>query len=102
MDSNDGNRDDHGCPFINQDDDRCAKHFTLGRIDDALSVCLHQYKPCPTYHQILIERGKQAGCRFEQRAGTSAPAQTTRRRPVVARIAQAAQHLLAGLRPTRS
>ena len=52
MDPNDGNRDDHECPFINQDDDRCAKHFTLGRIDDALSVLTASMQR----HNVVVEK----------------------------------------------
>ena len=44
------------CPFIDLNDSRCAKHFSLTRMDEAFEVCLRRHRRCVTYHQILRER----------------------------------------------
>ncbi len=47
---------DAGCPFIEQDDHRCARHFSLGRINEAFDVCMNRYLACPTYYRLLREQ----------------------------------------------
>ena len=44
-----------GCPHINLDDARCARHFSLSRLSEAFTICLNGYKTCPTYYQIRME-----------------------------------------------
>ena len=52
---------DGSCPYINLDDSRCAKHFTLGHLTQAFHVCLDGYAACPTYQQL---RAEEQGYRF--------------------------------------
>jgi len=47
---------DHlACPHIDRNDTRCGHRFTLGRLDQAFSVCLGGYHGCPTYLRITNE-----------------------------------------------
>jgi len=43
------------CPFIDLNDPRCDRHFTLSRIEDAFGLCLGNYHNCPTYHRLTVE-----------------------------------------------
>ena len=43
------------CPHVNVNDQRCASRFSLGRIDQAFSVCFGVYHGCPMYHRISQE-----------------------------------------------
>ncbi len=47
---------DNGCPFIDRDDHRCARHFSLHRIDEAFDVCVNRFLACPTYYRLLREQ----------------------------------------------
>ena len=40
------------CPHVNRNDARCASRFSLGRIDQAFSVCFGSYRACPMYHRL--------------------------------------------------
>lgn len=40
------------CPHVNRNDPRCATRFSLGRIEQAFSVCFGAYHGCPMYHRI--------------------------------------------------
>ena len=44
------------CPFINLEDPRCAKHFKLSRLDEALSLCLSNHHACSIYHALVNRR----------------------------------------------
>jgi hypothetical protein len=44
------------CPFLNRADARCANHFSVDRLGYAFDYCFGQYKNCPTYLEILVER----------------------------------------------
>jgi hypothetical protein len=44
------------CPFLNRDDARCAKQFTVGHMEHAFRHCFGSYKACPTYLELLVER----------------------------------------------
>lgn len=48
-------RESFGCPFMNRDDPRCVRHFSLSRVSEAYTICLNGYKDCPTYYQIRVE-----------------------------------------------
>ncbi len=43
------------CPHVNVNDPRCASRFSLGRIDQAFSVCFGSYHVCPMYRRISSE-----------------------------------------------
>lgn len=40
------------CPFLADDDARCAKRFVVDNLDDFYSLCCGSYRRCQTYHQI--------------------------------------------------
>ncbi|MCP3905329.1 MAG: hypothetical protein GY715_17010 [Planctomycetes bacterium] len=44
------------CPYVNHNDLRCATRFSLGRIEQAFSVCFGAYYGCPMFHRINGER----------------------------------------------
>lgn len=43
------------CPFIDDNDSRCASHFTLTRLSDAFGDCLDGYRGCATYWRLVRE-----------------------------------------------
>jgi hypothetical protein len=43
------------CPHVNRNDPRCSTRFSLGRIDQAFSVCFGVFHACPMYHRINAE-----------------------------------------------
>jgi len=43
------------CPHIDQNDQRCGHRFSLGRLDQAFSVCFGAYHGCPMYHRLNAE-----------------------------------------------
>jgi len=45
-------RDDNGCPYLNLDDPRCARHHTLATLDVAFGQCLGAYRTCTIYHAL--------------------------------------------------
>ena len=45
----------HSCPHVNRNDPRCATRFSLGRINQAFTVCFGAYHGCPMYHRINNE-----------------------------------------------
>ncbi|MDX1682394.1 MAG: hypothetical protein R3336_04670 [Phycisphaeraceae bacterium] len=49
---------DHCCPYINLDDARCARHFTLGRLERAFSVCVGAYRECPIHDEIREQQAR--------------------------------------------
>lgn len=48
------------CPHIDRDDIRCASRFSLGRLDQAFSVCFGSYRGCPMFHRINQEQFARA------------------------------------------
>jgi len=44
------------CPYVDRNDPRCATRFSLGRIEQAFSVCFGAYYGCPMFHRINSER----------------------------------------------
>jgi hypothetical protein len=46
------------CPFVDCNDNRCSTRFSLGRIDQAFSVCFGSYRACPMYHRLTAEAGR--------------------------------------------
>jgi len=43
------------CPFLERDDPRCARRFTLSHLEEAFDYCLSRYTECPSYHQLQQE-----------------------------------------------
>ena len=44
------------CPFLNRADSRCSENFNLDRMGYAFRYCFDQYKACPNYLELLVER----------------------------------------------
>jgi hypothetical protein len=42
----------HCCPYIEDGHSACSSRFTLGRLDQACSVCFGSYKSCAMYRQL--------------------------------------------------
>jgi hypothetical protein len=40
------------CPFLDQNDTRCAEHFRVAGLGQAFEHCLGAYRVCPIYRQI--------------------------------------------------
>lgn len=47
---------DPHCPFLNREDQRCADHFQVTHLQHAFRHCFDNYKACPTYLEMLVER----------------------------------------------
>jgi hypothetical protein len=45
--------------MIDLDDPRCARHFTLSRMHEALERCLGQPQACPLYYRLQAEQRAQ-------------------------------------------
>lgn len=44
------------CPFIDDDDPRCADHFRLARLSRAFGECFDGYRACPVYYKLVREQ----------------------------------------------
>ena len=42
----------HCCPYIEDGHAACSSRFTLGRLDQAYSVCFGSFKSCSMYLQL--------------------------------------------------
>lgn len=47
---------EHHCPFLNRADDRCAEKMNLSALDYAYKFCFDNYKKCPVYMELLVDR----------------------------------------------
>ena len=65
-----------GCPHIDRNDSRCAHRFSLGRIDQAFSVCLGAFYACPIFHRISAESHGKASVSPIRTAAATAPRAT--------------------------
>jgi hypothetical protein len=41
---------------LNRADSRCSENFNLDRLGYAFRYCFDQYKACPNYLELLVER----------------------------------------------
>ena len=76
------------CPFLNRSDRRCSSFLSLDRITHAFDHCFGEYKACPVYLELLVERRVRRLCGLlspaEQGSGqTDGPVDGPVRRPVV-------------------
>jgi hypothetical protein len=46
---------DH-CPFLNRCDSRCGQFFRIDKLGHAYRHCFDNYKSCPVYFDLLVER----------------------------------------------
>jgi hypothetical protein len=79
---------EHGCgehcPFLNRSDRRCSDKLSLDRIAHAFDHCFGEYKDCPVYLELLVERRVRRLCGLLTPAEQgSAQIDVPRRRPVV-------------------
>ena len=73
------------CPFVNENDARCAHRFSLRQLDQAFTVCLKDHQACATYHQLARERRDHANLTIHITVEGRVPALPNRRsRHVVA------------------
>lgn len=70
------------CPFLNRSDRRCSSFLSLDRINHAFDHCFGEYKACPVYLELLVERRVRRLCGLLSPA-EQAPTDGTNRRPVV-------------------
>ena len=49
------------CPFIDLNDPRCAKHFTLSRLEEAFSLCFGNHHDCSVYHRLATQQATFIG-----------------------------------------
>lgn len=61
-----------GCPHMNLNDPRCARHFSLSRLSEAFTICLNGYTDCPTYYQIRVEHAHNPSTIAAQAFSTAA------------------------------
>ena len=58
--------EEHGCgehcPFLNRSDRRCSSFLSLDRITHAFDHCFGEYKSCPVYLELLVERRVRRLC----------------------------------------
>lgn len=52
------NADPSPCPFLDDDDADCGRHFTLDQIGHAYQLCFNHYAACPLYYRLLKKRGR--------------------------------------------
>ena len=73
------------CPFLNRSDRRCASFLSLDRINHAFDHCFGEYKTCPMYLELLVERRvrRLSGLLTQEREHTDGPVPGVARRPVV-------------------
>src|SRR3954451_12536994 len=80
------------CPFLNRSDRRCSSFLSLDRINHAFDHCFGEYKACPVYLELLVERRVRRLCGLLQPGDTEVvqtdgathgPSHGTPGRPVV-------------------
>lgn len=89
------------CPFLNRSDRRCSSFLSLDRISHAFDHCFGEYKTCPVYLELLVERRVRRLCGLltpveQPAAHTDAPAN----RPVVQLTVGRSQTATYGVRQT--
>jgi len=47
------------CPFLDQADPRCAVHWSLSKLEDAMGRCGTNYEECPIYKEKLLGNAHQ-------------------------------------------
>ncbi len=85
------------CPHVDRNDQRCGTRFSIGRLEQAFSVCFGTFYGCPMYHRLNAEL---AQAEPPQVAPEVAPMLSAARYPVV--ITVAGHALETPLRPTGS
>jgi hypothetical protein len=47
---------EHHCPFLNRADERCSDKMNLSALGYAYKFCFDNYKKCPVYMELLVDR----------------------------------------------
>lgn len=71
------------CPFLNRSDHRCSSFLSLDRIAHAFDHCFGDYKACPVYLELLLERRVRRLCGLLSPADEGAGHTDGQHRPVV-------------------
>lgn len=80
------------CPYVERGDSRCARRFTLDRIDEAFTVCFGAHHGCEHFHRL----------RRQESADRAEEDERTRRMPTILTIAGHAHREPGRVRPTGS
>lgn len=43
------------CPFLHDNDARCAKRFTLERMSEVFEFCLSHHRECKIYYELCVK-----------------------------------------------
>lgn len=43
------------CPYVDRNDARCGRMFSLGQIDRVFALCMDGYRRCPIFHVLTRE-----------------------------------------------
>jgi len=49
------------CPFLDEADPRCAAHQSLEKLDEALALCVGEFRDCPLYQMKLLGNAPHHG-----------------------------------------
>ena len=85
---------DH-CPFLNRADSRCSQNFHLDSLQHAFKHCFGQFKACPTYVELLVERRVKRIMAGAVAASSSTPTEHAGRIAHIPLAATDAQHAAA-------
>ncbi len=44
------------CPFLNRRNPACSANLSIDRLRHAFTYCFDQYRSCPLYGQLVVER----------------------------------------------
>jgi len=55
------------CPFVDADEPQCASRLTMGRLEQAMTVCFGRFGTCPMYHRLSHrDRDQFIACTIER------------------------------------
>ncbi len=43
------------CPYIDQKNPDCQKHMCLDRLDEAITICGHEYENCEIFKRLQAQ-----------------------------------------------
>ena len=87
LESSDANHE--ACPFLDENDERCASRFRLDALCEAFEVCCGGFHSCQTFHRLsreAIDQGSSAVDNFndrEHQAAEHSVELSLARRPIV-------------------
>jgi len=54
------------CPYVDNDDARCAEHLTLANLLSAFAHCADDYADCPIYQERIIHGHRPEEARADE------------------------------------